>query len=511
MFYFDTVTTAVVSSDPAQGAPLPAGRAAIVLTFNEAIDPASVGVEDLQLDNGIVISATAQAAKVIRYEVRELIEDGSVKYELKAGAILDVHGNPAAAHVGEFNVDVPLINHYRSSNVPRSINDLATVTSVITIPTAVTIADIDVGLDISHTYDDDLDVTLMRPRGRALNCSQALEEGASDFVGTAFSTTKRARRYKPAARAHLPGGFDRRDGCRIWTAWTQLELGRWKFATTRADVGTLNAWELIITQAAEIPPRIAAVAPLPLDHGRNVARDRRAFGPLLRGDAAGHRQRRELGAARGGCRRSVRHVGRRNRWAYDFASVRRRTDRRACDVQGPLPPGSYRFTATDGLLDLAGNQLDGNGDRTGGDAHVRHFTVVIVPADRFEPNDAFLEATDLGELGSRTETNLSIHTANNDDYYLFTASITGVLSADVLFSHAEGDLDIALYGANQKLLTSSVSSDDNERLIRSVMSGKSYYLRVYGNGGALSPSYILQLVVSQTPSEDRFGTKRQLR
>ena len=57
----------------------------------------------------------------------------------------------------------------------------------------------------------------------------------------------------------------------------------------------------------------------------------------------------------------------------------------------------------------------------------------------------------------------------------------------------------ALYDANQKLLTSSMSSEDNERMLRGVTAGQSYFLRIYGNGGALNPGYLLQLAVLQAP------------
>ena len=47
-------------------------------------------------------------------------------------------------------------------------------------------------------------------------------------------------------------------------------------------------------------------------------------------------------------------------------------------------------------------------------------------ADRFEPNDSYEAATNLGTLGDRTEANLSIHAANNNDYFRFTAGASGV-------------------------------------------------------------------------------------
>jgi hypothetical protein len=126
------------------------------------------------------------------------------------------------------------------------------------------------------------------------------------------------------------------------------------------------------------------------------------------------------------------------------------------------------------------------------------------PGDRFEPNDSFATATNLGALGNRTEAGLSIHFPANDDYYRFTAATSGTFIADVLFSQQAGDIDVALYNANQTRLSYSDSRSNNERIVWSVAAGQTYYLHAYGYSGAMNPSYTLQLLVSQAPVADRF-------
>ena len=67
-------------------------------------------------------------------------------------------------------------------------------------------------------------------------------------------------------------------------------------------------------------------------------------------------------------------------------------------TDGPLQPGSYRFTAfAAGLLDRFGNPLDGNADGTGGDNLVRLFSVVIPAGTVLEnrSNDSIPTATPL--------------------------------------------------------------------------------------------------------------------
>ncbi len=64
-----------------------------------------------------------------------------------------------------------------------------------------------------------------------------------------------------------------------------------------------------------------------------------------------------------------------------------RTSSRVLDFlvqDGPLGPGSYRFTVTPTLTDILGNPLDGNANGTGGDALVRTFIVTAPITGVFE-------------------------------------------------------------------------------------------------------------------------------
>ncbi|HUW30400.1 MAG TPA: CARDB domain-containing protein, partial [Planctomycetota bacterium] len=53
-------------------------------------------------------------------------------------------------------------------------------------------------------------------------------------------------------------------------------------------------------------------------------------------------------------------------------------------LDGPLASGTYRFTVNANLTDNVGNQLDGDGDGTGGDAFTRTFTVALPAGYVFE-------------------------------------------------------------------------------------------------------------------------------
>ena len=109
--------------------------------------------------------------------------------------------------------------------------------------------------------------------------------------------------------------------------------------------------------------------------------------------------------------------------------------------------------------------------------------------DQYEPNNTFLDATDLGNAsGEGAISNLSI-TSGDEDWFkaYFVNSGTADQYVGVLFDHQDGDIDIELYDAQYNILRSSVSSTDNERISLADIDGDAYYyLRVYQFG---APSY----------------------
>ena len=78
--------------------------------------------------------------------------------------------------------------------------------------------------------------------------------------------------------------------------------------------------------------------------------------------------------------------------------------------------------------------------------------------DRFDQsgseNNDFDSATDLGRLGYRAETNLTIHAAENEDYYSFVAEAGGTVKVDLRFDQYQGDVDVFLYDSGHNLVAS---------------------------------------------------------
>jgi hypothetical protein len=127
------------------------------------------------------------------------------------------------------------------------------------------------------------------------------------------------------------------------------------------------------------------------------------------------------------------------------------------------------------------------------------------PPDRFEPNDSVAQAAPLGTFTSHTESGLSIHASDNDDYFSFVAAATGKLAVTLTFVQSRGDLDLSVYanGTTQPPITSS-GVGDTEVVYFNAVAGQTYYFKVAGFGGALNDAYSLAIAPPPVPAADRF-------
>jgi len=114
--------------------------------------------------------------------------------------------------------------------------------------------------------------------------------------------------------------------------------------------------------------------------------------------------------------------------------------------------------------------------------------------DAYENNDTFATARPLGTLTSAV-TISGLVMADGHDWYRFTMSGAGTSSDFVAVSSAstQGDLDLELYNASGTRLAISQSPTNNERLSLAGRAAGTYYVHVYGYGGAITPSYVLQI------------------
>ena len=114
-------------------------------------------------------------------------------------------------------------------------------------------------------------------------------------------------------------------------------------------------------------------------------------------------------------------------------------------------------------------------------------------------NDSIENAFYLGTAGGFEVDGLSIHNSFDQDWYSFWLDQNGTTDdyAEILFTHAGGDLDLELYDQNGLLVGLSETTTDNERISLEGMSGEQYYsLRVHGFEGVTN-SY--DVLVTATP------------
>ena len=127
-------------------------------------------------------------------------------------------------------------------------------------------------------------------------------------------------------------------------------------------------------------------------------------------------------------------------------------------------------------------------------------------ADRFEPNNSFAQATNLGVLGVQTQSGLTIHVTNESDYFRFVAASSG--NYQVRLNIGDRDVNLYLYDGNQTLLTSATSSNQGpttETVSWNFVGGQTYYVRAQGFGSDINPNtsgvcanYALQVLVNPT-------------
>ncbi len=181
---------------------------------------------------------------------------------------LDLDGN------GVYN---PPSSTTLSNTTATPIPDVATINSTITSTVVGSIADINVRLNITHTWDSDLDVFLIHPDGTQIELftdvggsgdnfvNTVLDQQAAGVIGTTdFSTAPFTGTYRPEGNLSLLNG--------------KLASGVWTLKVTddnAGDTGTLENWDLIILTAdGEILTTTAAngTASLNLPAGPNQVR-----------------------------------------------------------------------------------------------------------------------------------------------------------------------------------------------------------------------------------------------
>ncbi len=157
------------------------------------------------------------------------------------------------------NAPVTITN---STAVP--IVDLATQTSTVSASGLTgTITDVNVRVNITHTFDGDLDVFLIAPDGTRVELFTDVGGSGANFVDTVLDT--QAATAITAGAAPFTGTF-RPEGS-LNTLNGKTANGTWTLEVkddATGDIGTINNWSVIIT-TGEIATAVPSTGLLPLD------------------------------------------------------------------------------------------------------------------------------------------------------------------------------------------------------------------------------------------------------
>jgi subtilisin-like proprotein convertase family protein len=144
-----------------------------------------------------------------------------------------------------------------AAGLPKTIADAkgknaSLTTTSLTVPAAGTLLDVDVALDITHPYDQDLNVYLVSPQGTRVELFTGVGGTGANFTGTTLDDE--ASRTIASAGAPFSGSFKPEgllsalDGQRIAGTW-KLEITD----THSGYAGTLNSWSLTLRYAPVAP------------------------------------------------------------------------------------------------------------------------------------------------------------------------------------------------------------------------------------------------------------------
>ncbi len=132
-----------------------------------------------------------------------------------------------------------------SPDVPQSLQDYTTVKSELDFQESGQILDVDVALDISHTYDADLDVYLISPLGTRVKLFANVGLNGDNFTGTVFDDsaiipiTAGTAPFTNHFRPQEPlSGFNGEDALGLWKLELTDDAG--------GDTGTLNSWSITV-------------------------------------------------------------------------------------------------------------------------------------------------------------------------------------------------------------------------------------------------------------------------
>jgi subtilisin-like proprotein convertase family protein len=156
---------------------------------------------------------------------------------------------------------VGICNTYPASGLPLNIpdNNATGVTSIINVSSTGNVVSVKVkGINITHTWDEDLDITLEGPNGATLILAADNGSSGDNFTNTNFMDGSPSL---TSVGAPFTGTFSAVGGSLSGTFAGISASGQWKLIVKDdegSDVGALNAWSLELCTAEPLPTTLTA-------------------------------------------------------------------------------------------------------------------------------------------------------------------------------------------------------------------------------------------------------------
>jgi subtilisin-like proprotein convertase family protein len=234
------------------------------LTFNEAIDPTTFDATDITGATGFSAGTTFSVNAVSgsgnkQFDVSFNTQTAVGGYSFKvgpnitdtAGNLMDqnqngTNGESADAYTVNFSISSTSTTTFSSSGSALAIRDFNWTVSTINISQAINISDLNVKVNITHTYDSDLRIVLMAPDNSYIELSDYHGGSGHNYTNTVFddqATTAISKGTAPFTGSYKPD--------QALSAFNGYSTkGNWSlyvYDGARYDTGTLNSWSMIVT------------------------------------------------------------------------------------------------------------------------------------------------------------------------------------------------------------------------------------------------------------------------
>ena len=139
-----------------------------------------------------------------------------------------------------------------STDVPKAILDMATITSVLNVGTHTIVGDLEVRVNLTHTWDGDLRISLISPSNTSVMLVNRRGGSGDNFTNTDFDDEAATAitsgsapftgRYRPEQSL---SAFDGQDSFGTWTLRVE--------DAADIDIGTLLSWSITVRTAIPSP------------------------------------------------------------------------------------------------------------------------------------------------------------------------------------------------------------------------------------------------------------------